>query len=188
LARGALERLIRSIGPPPAQTFASAMEFLQHPRPDAAACLVLDVRLLGQSGLDLQRELAASRDAIPIIFITGHGDIPMSLRAMRAGAIEFLPKPVRDQDLLGAIEQAIRLDQEARQHRSKLAQSRICYVKLTLREREVAQCLAKGLPNKQIGAELGISEITVKVYRHRIMKKMEARTIAELVHTIENPA
>jgi len=179
--REALCGLIRSVGLR-AEAFASAQDFLNSPRPDAAACLVLDVRMPGLSGLDLQRELAGR---IPIIFITGHGDIPMSVRAMKAGAAEFLPKPFRDQDLLDAIGQALERDQEARKERAALTEIRGRYDTLTAREREVAPLIVRGMLNKQAAAELGISEITVKVHRRNVMRKMKVRSLAELVRMFE---
>ena len=182
--REALCSLIRSVGLN-AEAFASAQDFLNSPRPDAAACLVLDVRMPGLSGLDLQRELAGSGERIPIIFITGHGDIPMSVRAMKAGAAEFLPKPFRDQDLLDAIAQALERDQAARKERAALAEIRGRYDKLTAREREVAPLIVRGMLNKQAAAELGISEITVKVHRRNVMRKMKVRSLAELVRIFE---
>ena len=182
--REALCGLIRSIGLN-AEAFASAQDFLRSPRPDAAACLVLDVRMPGLSGLDLQRELAGSGERIPIIFITGHGDIPMSVRAMKAGAVEFLSKPFRDQDLLDAIGQALERDQAARKERAALAEIRGRYDKLTAREREVAPLIVRGMLNKQAAAELGISEITVKVHRRNVMRKMKVRSLAELVRIFE---
>jgi FixJ family two-component response regulator len=182
--REALCSLIRSVGLN-AEAFASAQDFLNSPRPDAAACLVLDVRMPGLSGLDLQRELAGSGERIPIIFITGHGDIPMSVRAMKAGAAEFLPKPFRDQDLLDAIGQALERDRAARKERAALAEIRGRYDTLTAREREVAPLVVRGMLNKQVAAELGISEITVKVHRRNVMRKMKVRSLAELVRILE---
>src|SRR5580698_6783693 len=154
--REAISRLIRSVGLN-SETFSSAKEFLEYKRGNVPGCLVLDVRLKGQSGLELQRELAAN-NPIPIIFITGHGDIPMSVRAMKAGAVEFLPKPFRDQDLLDAIQEAIELDTKALQERSEIAELRRRYETLTTREREVMNFVVRGLLNKQIAAELGTSE------------------------------
>ena len=180
--REAIGRLIKSVGLNP-QTFSSAKEFLEYKREDVPACLVLDVRLKGQSGLELQRELAAN-NPIPIIFITGHGDIPMSVRAMKAGAVEFLPKPFRDQDLLDAIQEAIELDSKALQQRSEIAELRRRYETLTAREREVMKFVGRGLLNKQIAAELGTSEVTVKVQRGQVMHKMLADSVADLVKMV----
>jgi len=178
--REALQSLLRSVGLR-VTTFASAPEFLTSRRPDAPACLVLDVRLPGLSGLDLQRELAAAEIDLPIIFITGHGDIPMTVRAMKAGAVEFLTKPFRDQDLLDAIVQALERDRAARAQRAGLAELHERYAQLTPREREVMGLVVSGLLNKQIAAELGISEITTKVHRGQVMHKMGAESVADLV-------
>jgi FixJ family two-component response regulator len=180
--REAISRLIKSVGLNP-ETFSSAKEFLDHKREDVLACLVLDVRLKGQSGLELQRELAANIP-IPIIFITGHGDIPMSVRAMKAGAVEFLPKPFHDQDLLDAIQEAIELDTRALQQRSEITALRRRYETLTAREREVMNFVVRGLLNKQIAAELGTSEVTVKVQRGQVMHKMLADSVADLVKMV----
>jgi FixJ family two-component response regulator len=147
--------------------------------------LVLDVRMPGLSGLELQRELADAGHRIPIIFITGHGDIPMTVRAMKAGAVEFLPKPFRDQDLLDAIAQSLERDEAARQQRTELADIQARYDTLTAREREVIVLIVRGMLNKQAAAELGITEITIKVHRHNIMEKMKARSLPELVRMIE---
>jgi FixJ family two-component response regulator len=178
--RHALTNLLRSVGLR-VETFGSAREFLAGPRPDAPGCVVLDVRLPGLSGLDLQRELAAAQIDLPIIFMTGYGDIPMTVQAMKAGAVEFLTKPFRDQDLLDAIQQALERDRVAWRQRAALAAVRQCYDRLTPREREVMRFVVAGWLNKQIAAELGTSEIMVKVHRGQVMRKMQAASVADLV-------
>jgi len=177
--REALSSLVASIGLEVA-VFESAQEFLESEKPDSPACLVLDLELPGTSGLDLQKELAAGNSP-PIIFITGHGDVPSSVRAMKAGAIEFLPKPFGEQELLQAIDTAIALDRKARQERSELTELQKHYQLLTPRERQVLPFVVAGLANKQTAGELGTSEITIGVHRGQIMRKMAARSLAELV-------
>ena len=178
--RISLKRLLRSIGLE-ARTYASAQEFLQSEHPDAPACLVLDVRLPGLSGLDLQQELAATNVDLPIIFVTGHGDIPMSVRAMKAGAVEFLTKPFREQDLLEAIQRGIERSRITRQQSAELRTLQWRYALLTPREREVFPRVTSGLLNKQIAAELGASEKTIKVHRGQVMQKMKAESLAHLI-------
>jgi FixJ family two-component response regulator len=182
--REALRSLIRSVGLS-VETFASAHDFLVSKRPDVPACLILDVRMPGLSGLDLQRDLTETNIQIPIIFITGHGDIPMSVRAMKAGAVEFLTKPFRDQDLLDAIQQALERDRHARSQQADSADLRNRYQSLTPRETEVFALVVKGLLNKQIALQLGTSEITVKLHRRQVMEKMQADSLADLVRMSE---
>jgi FixJ family two-component response regulator len=185
--RDGLCSLIRSAGLE-VRLFPSATEFLQAALPEAPGCLVLDLRLPDLGGLELQRRLARTGVEIPIIFISGHGDIPTTVRAMKAGAVEFLSKPVQDQDLLDAIVQAIDKDRAARRHRSVLAAVRLRYACLTPRENEVVSKIIRGLLNKQIAADLGVTEVTVKVHRRHIMDKMQASSLAELVRMIERLA
>jgi len=161
--------------------FGSAHEFLHSKIPDAASCLVLDIRLPGISGLDFQEELAKADVRIPVIFMTGHGDIPMSVKAMKAGALDFLTKPFRDQDILDAVTRALERDQKRRTGDKKVSELRARFDSLTSREKEVIALVAAGLMNKQIAAELGISEITVKVHRGHMARKMKARSLVELV-------
>ena len=178
--RESLKNLIRSVGLR-VEAFASAQDFLRSTRPDVPGCLVLDVRLPGLSGLDLQKRMAEAELAMPIVFISGHGDIPMSVRAMKAGAVEFLTKPFRDQDLLDAIQQALERDRNAREQRAEITELRSRYRLLTPREREVMALVVTGLLNKQIAGELGTSEASVKVHRQHVMEKMRAGSLAALV-------
>jgi FixJ family two-component response regulator len=178
--REAIESLLRSVDLQVA-TFGSASEFLRSKLPDVPGCLVLDVRLPGLSGLDFQTELAEAGIQIPIIFITGYGDIPMTVRAMKAGAVEFLTKPFREQDMLDAVQVALGKDRDRREQDKKTFELRKLFDSLTSREQEVMGFVTSGLMNKQIAAEIGVSEITVKVHRGNVMRKMGARSLAELV-------
>jgi FixJ family two-component response regulator len=178
--RDGLKNLMRSVGLH-AEVFASAQDFLRSKRPDVPACLVLDVRLRGLSGLDLQKRMAEAKIEVPIIFITGYGDIPMTVQAMKAGAVEFLTKPFRNQELLDAIQQALERDRTTREQRAKNDELYDRYDSLTPREREVMTLVVAGLLNKQIAGELRTSETTVKNHRHQIMEKMGADSVAELV-------
>jgi RNA polymerase sigma factor (sigma-70 family) len=182
--RRAIKRLISSVGPR-VEVFGSAQEFLAATVPDVPSCLVVDIRLPGISGLDFQRRLTESNIHIPIVFITAHGDIPMTVRAMKAGAVEFLTKPFRDQDLLDAIQLALSKDRSRRQHEAELSGLRERFASLTPREREVVRMVVSGMLNKQIAAEVGSTENTVKVHRSRAMEKMQAESLADLVKMIE---
>ena len=178
--RKALENLFKSVGFE-VELFSSPQEFLQSQRPDRPGCIVLDVRVPGRSGLDMQRDLANAEAQLPIIFITGYGDIPMSVRAMKAGAVEFLTKPFREQDLLDAVGTALEKDRTRRSGETRLAELRSRYETLTARERQVMSLVVAGRLNKQIAGELGVSEMTVKMHRRQVMRKMQAAGVAQLV-------
>ncbi len=182
--REALKNLLRSVGLA-VETFRTAQEFLSSKRADGPSCLVLDVRLPGPSGLDLQRQLLEAEIQIPVIFITGHGDIQMSVRAMKAGAVEFLTKPFRDQELLDAVHEAIEKNRRDRLQRAEATEARKRYDALTNREQEVLALVVRGLLNKQVGDRLNISEATVKLHRGRLMQKMGAESIADLIRIAE---
>jgi len=178
--RAALKSLIRSVGLD-VEAFSSGIEFLQFNRPDVPACLVLDVRLPGMSGLDFQKELIKYGIFLPVIFITAHGDIPMSVRAMKAGAVEFLTKPFRDQDLLDAIQMSLERDRIRRQQESEITELKRKFESLTAREKELLALVISGKPNKQIADAIGTSEVTVKVHRANLTRKMQAESLADLV-------
>ena len=177
--RAATQRLLKSVGLH-AESFATPQDFLRHKLPDAASCLILDVRLPGMSGLEVQSKLNDAGAQIPIIFITSHGDIPMTVKAMKSGAVEFLTKPFRDQDLIDAIQKALKSDDELRQQQAEIAQLRERYAKLTEREREVMSLVVSGMLTKQIASTLTMSEITATVHRGHLMRKMQANSPAEL--------
>ncbi len=178
--RQGVKTLLESVGLR-AEAFGSTAEFLGNQLPDVVSCLILDVRLPGLSGLDFQAKLTLAQIDIPIIFITGHGDIPMTVKAMKAGAVEFLTKPIREQDLLDAVRIALERDRARREHGKRISDLRARFEALSPREQEIMALVAAGLMNKQVAAEIGVSEVTVKVHRHNLMKKLGARSLAELV-------
>jgi FixJ family two-component response regulator len=182
--RDALSGLFRSVGLD-SRLFASAAEFLQHKLPERPCCIVLDIRLPGMGGLDFQSQLTKANIHVPIVMMTGHGDIPMSVRAMKAGAVDFLTKPFRHQDMLDAVAQAIERDRNRRDSEKSLAELRGLFESLTTREREIMRLVTAGLMNKQVAAELGLSEITVKIHRGHLMRKMGVRSLADLVRAAE---
>jgi RNA polymerase sigma factor (sigma-70 family) len=182
--RRAIKRLIESVGLQ-VEVFGSAAEFRNSSHPDIVSCLILDIRLPGVSGLDFQRQLSEAKINLPIIFISAHGDVPMTVRAMKAGAIEFLTKPFRDQDLLDAVQVALQRDRARRQREGEIATLRERFESLSPREREVVDMVVSGMPNKQTAAKIGTSENTVKVHRSRAMEKMRAQSLADLVKMVE---
>lgn len=185
--RISLESLLRSVGHS-VRTFETARAFTAEPRPDLPGCLILDVRLPGLSGLEFQRELSRSGNPLPIVFITGHGDVPMSVEAMKSGAVEFLTKPFRDQDLLDGVHRAIEIDRRRRAKAAMLAELRKRAATMTPREREILPLVAAGQMNKQIALALRLSEVTVKVHRAQVMQKLQAKTVADLVRIADRLA